>query len=235
MSPPGIEEGLALPEPVRALAERLGCGSTTGAKSAHVSQVGRMRSNADAKWMSFRAEQTIGLDACSFSWVARTGPFGSVRIVDALDRGTGHLQVTALGLLPLMRSPASPELDRGELMRYLAEIVWAPEAILRNRSLYWQVLDNRNLSVSVGQPDRRATVKFKLDEQGRIADVTAADRPMISRSGVRFLPWFGHVADYRHHNGYWLPFRAEAGWEIDGERIILWEGSITDWRPVPKS
>jgi hypothetical protein len=193
-----------------------------------------MRSDAGAKWMNFRAGQTIDLDQCRFSWVARTGPFGSVRIVDALDQGVGRLDVTALGFLPLLRMPASKDLDRGELMRYLAEIVWAPEAILHNRSLRWNMLDNGGLSVSAGQPEHCATVEFELDEQGRIACATAADRPMISRSGIRFLPWFGHVADYRQHNGYWLPFRAEVGWKIDGERIVFWEGRLTEWWTVPQ-
>jgi hypothetical protein len=54
------------------------------------------------------------------------------------------------------------------------------------------------------------------------------------RSGIRFLPWFGHVADYRQHNGYWLPFRAEVGWKIDGERIVFWEGRLTEWWTVPQ-
>lgn len=218
-----------LPEPVRALAERLGCESTGGAPTVRLSQIGRLRSGANASWTQYRASQTIASDECRFSWIARTGLFGLVRIEDALDHGAGRLTVTALGCLPVMRAPTCAALDRSEMMRYLAEIVWAPDAILRNRQLQWDVSGDRFLAVSCRTSGPPATVTFALDENGRIAVVKAADRPMFVAGGFRPACWFGRVFDYRRHAGYWLPFRAAVGWEIDGQPVVCWEGQLVEW------
>ncbi|MDF3839986.1 hypothetical protein P3W85_44750 [Cupriavidus basilensis] len=232
MRPYVTKEIDSLPGPVRALATRLGCGTDNGETSVRFSQAGRMRSDARGVWTKYRATQTIALDSCSFCWTAQTGPFGSVRIIDALDCGTGRLEVTALGFLHLVRMPASDELDRAELMRYLAEVIWAPQAMVRNPHLHWAVLNENCFAVTAGKPGRTATVTIELNEDGRVASVTAPDRPMYTKSGYCPRLWFGRASDYRRHAGYWLPFRAEVGWQIEGERVVLWEGSLLDWAPV---
>jgi len=42
----------------------------------------------------------------------------------------------ALGVIPVARAERSSALMRGELMRYLAELAWAPDAFLFNTTLF---------------------------------------------------------------------------------------------------
>jgi hypothetical protein len=224
-----MQDGALLPKAVVDLATGNGAGRAASPKRIRFTQTGRMRSGPNGRWMGFRAEQTIALDRCSFSWNARMGPFGVVQVEDSLDGGRGCLRVKALGVVPLMRAPAGKELDRGELMRYLAELAWAPDAILLNRTLRWETPSERCFVVSAGPADNTASVTLECDVAGHVVAVAASDRPMFANGQYRATPWFGRFFQYEHHAGYRLPFRAEVGWQIDGEHIVCWEARLLEW------
>jgi hypothetical protein len=85
-----------------------------------------MRESADSAWMKFSAHQRIDLAACALEWKARTGPLGVIRVDDRFCNGSGGLAVTLFGLLKIAGAAKSISLDRGELLRYLAEPAWLP-------------------------------------------------------------------------------------------------------------
>jgi hypothetical protein len=89
-------------------------------------------------WKAFTASQSTSTRECAFEWRARSGPFGMISVRDALQHGEGQLDVTALGFITLIRAERSAALMRGELMRYLAELALAPDAILLNTALRWR-------------------------------------------------------------------------------------------------
>ena len=69
-------------------------------------------------------------------------------------------------------------------MRYLAELVWNPDAILFNRDLEWQVLNQECLLVAVGKDKRRAEVRLRLDGNGDPISMEADARPrQVGRQG----------------------------------------------------
>lgn len=228
-----MENAASLPGAVAALAARSGAGSAVAARRVRFTQAGRMRSGPGGRWMDFRARQTVVLGENSFSWKARSGPFGVLEIEDSLDGGRGRLVVRAFGLVPLLRAPAGRDLDRGELMRYVAELAWAPDAMLLNRALRWNALSERVFAVSAGPAENAATVMLECDDAGRIVTVTAPDRPMFANGKYCATPWFGRFCEYRRHAGYCLPFRAEVGWDIGGVRVVCWEGRLLDWIAEP--
>jgi hypothetical protein len=125
-----------LPEAVYDLAMRLGVNPEGHGTGVTLTQAGRMlRSLGSASWMRFSAKQTISVHDCAFEWQARFGPFGMIAVRDALENGQGCLDVRALGFIPIMHAQRTNALTRGELMRYLAEIALAPDAILGNKTL----------------------------------------------------------------------------------------------------
>ena len=187
-----------------------------------------MRQAASSSWMKFKANQTSSATACEFDWRARMGPAGLIRVRDAFAGGAGHLSVRAFGLLPIVKSTPSRELDRGELMRYLAEIAWTPDAIFFNTDLTWREDSLDRLIVSAGEASNRAEVTLSLDADGRIASVFAPDRPRTEKSGIRPMPWGGVFSDYRRHQGRWLPFVAEVGWPAPGGEIV-WQARLESW------
>jgi len=214
------------------LAQRLGA-RPGGETAVRITQTGRMRQKATAAWGAFTARQTIALDRCEFDWIARTGPVSAVSVRDALVDGVGHLHVRALGFITLARPEPSAELIRGELMRYLAELAWAPDAILRNLDLRWREDGPDRLVVGAGSGDTAAEVTLSLDGEGRIAGAFAPDRGALVDGTNVPTPWRGAFSDYRFHDGVWLPFFGEVSWEMPSGAFTYWQGRIETWERVP--
>ena len=88
-----------------------------------------MRTAPEARWRPFTAEQVISINRPGFAWLARVPAMSrlSAHILDCYVDGEGLLEARLCGSLPLTRA-AGLETSRGELMRYLAELMWACDA-----------------------------------------------------------------------------------------------------------
>lgn len=223
------QEPVAQPRAVRELAARLGAMNQTFRSTVMLRQRGTMREHPEGKEMRFRATETISLRRTEFEWRARTGPSGSISITDSLRDGEAHMEVRVFGLLRIAGVRGGAAAAKGAVMRYLAELAWAPDAIFHNRSLVWTVADERALCVSTGPGEGHGEVRLRLDEDGRIGSVEAEDRPRKEGSGFVERPWRGRFFDYREYQGRWLPFAAEVGWILNGQLFTAWRGEMLDW------
>src|SRR3954469_10271638 len=194
-----------LPPEIYDFAIRAGSDAGRSVASISLRQTGRMRQDRDTRWMSFRATETISAKTCAFEWKAHVGPGGLVVVRDLLRGGEGRLDVRALGLIPLVRSVGSPALTRGELMRYMAELLWAPDAILFNTQLRWSKESAGRFIVGAGSGEVAAEVSLTLNDQGQITEAFAPDRPRVVKSGIIPTPWRGRFFEYRRSGGNLLP------------------------------
>jgi len=219
-----------LPAAVYDLAVRLGVKPDDDRSTVALTQTGRIKRNIETEsWMAFTATQTISARACEFDWRAHAGPLGMISARDALKDDEGRFDIMALGVIPIARAEHSAALMRGELMRYLAELAWAPQAIFLNTALRWRADSPDTLAVSAGTGDTTSQVLLNLDTDGRIAGAFAPDRPRSATAPFLPTPWRGRFSDYRHHNGYWIPFAGEVAWEIDGKEEVYWQGHVKTW------
>ena len=223
-----------IPAVVVDLATRLGAQAAPDGSIVTLAQTGRMKTALGKdSWMSFSARQSIQTGACNFEWCARFSPFGLVSARDALQNGVGRLDVKALGFIPIVRTPHTPALVRGELMRYLAELAWAPDAILANSALQWREGGSDELIVGAGEGASAVEIFLGLDSDGRIATAFAPDRPRSAVDPILSTPWRGRFSDYRLHQDRWIPFAGEVAWEIDGREEVYWHGRIESWETIP--
>lgn len=137
--------------------------------------------------------------------------------------------MNVLGGIPLVRTQPTSALARGELMRYLAELAFVPDAILHNHHLRWCVDGATTFSVSAGTGAEAVEVTLSLGPDGRIASIYAANRPMALKAPFLPTPWCGKFSDYRLKMGRWIPFAGQVGWVIDGVETPYWRGTLTDW------
>ena len=222
-----------LPAAVYDLAIRSGATLEAPGGGVRLTQTGRMKPRLGSRtWLPFTATQTISTRACDFDWRATFGPLGVIRVRDALCRGEGRLDVRALGILPIAHVASTPALARGELMRYLAELPWVPDAIFHNEGLRWRDDGGGLLTVSAGEGVTAASVRLNLDGQGRIAGAFAPDRPRsVGKTGVP-TAWTGRFSDYRRHEGRWIPVAGEVAWDVDGVPEVYWQGDVRSWTRV---
>ncbi len=218
-----------MPDAVRDLAARLG--AADGSRFSHVdlTQWGAMRGQPAGRETRFSARQTIHLRRPEFRWRASTGPLGCISITDALEGDGASIEVRAFRFLPIATVRGGAAALKGEIMRYLAELAWAPDAILANPSLAWNIIDKRTLRVSAGTGHARGQVLLHLDEHGRIARIAADDRPRKEGAGFVERPWRGSFSDYRQQQGRWLPFAGEVAWVLDGDPFVTWRGQLLSW------
>ncbi|MBV8738743.1 MAG: hypothetical protein JO007_16080 [Alphaproteobacteria bacterium] len=201
-----------LPAEVCDLALRLGATGSSASGSVILKQRGVMRDRPASREMRFSAAEIISVRSSEVEWRAATGPFGCVSVVDALRNGQAQLDVRVLGAFWIARVRNSAAAAKGEVVRYLAELAWAPDAILHNSSLAWSVIDGRTLRVSAAEKAARGEVEFRLDQKGLISTVFARDRPRKEGKSFVERPWCGRFYDYRQHQDRWLPFAGEVGW-----------------------
>ena len=192
-----------------------------------LSQRGELRVNLRDSWRRFTAEQVISSHEPGFAWLARmqAAPFVSARILDCYVGGEGLLEARLFGSLRLARA-AGPQATKGELMRYLAELAWAPHAMLHNPQLSWREIDATIVEVSAESPAGLARVRL-IFENGDIARVEADDRP--GAVGRRIVPtrWQGRCCDYREVDGCRIPTRAAASWLLENGPFEYWRSRVT--------
>ena len=223
------EDKLHLPDAVRTLAFRLGAQADADRSCVRLTQHGSLREGPTDRWRHFRAHQCIALQRPAFEWNATTGPLGSISVIDALVDGRPRLEVKLFRCIRLARLAGGIGAAKGELMRYLAELAWAPDAILANRKLDWTVPDAKTMRVNATLGQVCAQIDFSLNSEGRIDTVMARDRPRWENGGFVERPWHGHFSDYRLEQKRWLPFRGEVGWTVDGVAFTAWKGNIDTW------
>lgn len=191
-------------------------------------QTGEMRTAPAAPWRPFTAKQVISVHQPGFAWFARMNaiaPLLSAHILDSYVDGAGLLEARLSGSLPLARL-AGPGASKGELMRYLAELVWAPHAILHNPQLSWREIDRTTVEVSGKSLVGPAQVRLFF-ENGDITAMEADDRPRAA--GRRTIPsrWRGCCRDYREMDGIRIPTRAAASWLFEGGAFEYWRGTVS--------
>jgi hypothetical protein len=188
-----------------------------------------MRASPGAAWQRHTSEQTIGVHEPGFIWLARVrlAPLMHALILDAYVDGEGLLEVRLLGSVRLARA-TGPQVSRGELMRYLAELVWAPHAMLHNPHLRWREIDMNTVEVSAASTDGLARVRLVF-EDGDIARIEADDRPRAVGRGTVPTGWRGRFFDYREMGGCRIPTQAEVSWLLVDGPFICWRGEITEF------
>jgi hypothetical protein len=192
-----------------------------------LSQRGEMRTNLRDPWRPFTAEQVISIYKPGFAWLARmeAPPLASARILDSFVDGEGLLEARLFGSLRLARA-VGPQATKGELMRYLAELAWAPHAMLHNPQLSWREVDETTVEVSAESPVGPARVRL-IFENGDITRVEADDRPRAV--GRRSVPtrWQGCCHDYREIDGCRIPTQAVVSWLLGDGPFEYWRGRVT--------
>lgn len=227
-----------LPRAVIELALRCGGSSEPPPHSVRIRQIGSMQQANGRAELPFRARQRIAIGAPGFIWRADFAPFGFIHVADYFiggtgGGGTGGLEGRFLGALPFLTFAGSAAAAKGEIMRYLAELPWSPDAILRNRALEWRALDDETLRVAAGAGASRGEIRLLLDQDGLIAAVEADDRPRLENGSAVERPWRGRFWDYREIEGRKIPMRGEAGWLLNEGEMIYWRGTIQHWTAEP--
>ena len=200
-------------------------------KTVRLEQEGTLRvGDTDASWKQFTATQYITTDPPGFFWDAsmRLWPLITFQIRDFYRDGKGSARVSLFGLIPVDGDETNPELDEGELLRYLAEAVWYPTALLPSEGVEWEAVDKRSATATLEYGGASATLMFHFSEDDEVSKVYAEQRPRRVDDGYEPTPWTGRWQEYKTQNGMRIPTAGEVIWHLPDGDMEAWRGKVTD-------
>lgn len=230
-SEPPADVSAQLPQKLRDFALRADASPDDLASSVEFTQSVEMQLKPGQAWQQLQTSQIVATGVPGFLWNARQplGPLPKFRVIDAYIDGTGLLRVWLFGLLRIVNA-AGPGIDRAEALRYLAELPWAPDAILGNPAIAWRMIDDDWAEAALDVQGRRAVVQFRFDAAGDVVEVHAPSRPTTDDGGnATDLPWHGYFRDYRMIGPRRVPFEAEAGYVHPGGYRAYFQGCISSY------
>ena len=197
-------------------------------RSARFRQAGAMALRADV-WSPFTAVEYFSVGPPGFLWDARIrmAPLVWCYIHDGYVAGEGAMYGALSALIPVVDQHGTPSMASGELLRYLAEAVFLPTALLPRDGIAWTPLDENTARVTLA--DRGTTVSCDVDfsEHGEIVRVSAM-RYRDAGGASELTPWVGRFRDYRRFDGMMIPMWGEVEWVLPEGPFPYWRGRIVD-------
>lgn len=186
-------------------------------------------SETGERWKPFTSRQRISTKRPGFVWDGRIAmaPGLPFRVHDAYVAGEGILHAAALGLVNVMNLRSTPEVARGELMRYIAEAPLVPTALLPGAGVTWTGIDDTTAEVTVVDGSVSVTLQLRFTPEGLIDTVTAKARGRVVDGEAIDTPWQGSWWHYELRDGMRVPTEGEVAWVLPEGAKPYWRGRLT--------
>jgi uncharacterized protein DUF6544 len=216
-----------LPDPVRRYLHYAQVVGKPPIRTVRLRQRGAMSMAMGSKWLPMTADQYFTTNPPAFLWYGTLHPFPlvSVSATDIYAGGHGTLNVKAWSLIPVAEAHGL-ETDLGELLRYLAEMVWFPTAFLAGY-IRWDAIDAGSARATIVLPPVSVSGIFHMDEQGCCTHFTT-ERYRLEHKQQVLRPWIGRYDDYREMAGFRIPMRAEVAYTLDTGEFSYFRGEVTE-------
>lgn len=223
------EEHLAhLPEPVRQYLRAVGIVGKRNIRTVRLLQKGLFRMKEGQRWLSFTAEQYFATDPPAFLWDARIRflPLLSISVIDMFANGRGKLQVKLLSRFKVADA-SGPEVDQGELLRYLAECPWFPTAFV-SPCLEWEGIDAHTAKVTLRLSGISVSALLHFDDAFQLCGLNAQRQAMEKGGRYRLREWSGQYSQYQPMGGIVIPARASVSWRMESGDFEYFRGEVTE-------
>jgi hypothetical protein len=181
------------------------------------------------QWQPFTSWQRVVTRRPGFLWDARIAmmPGFAARVVDSYIAGEGLLHAAVLGLFTVAKVRGGGEIARGEFMRFFAEAVWYPTALLPSQGVHWEAIDEHSANASIADGPLTLTLLFRFNDAGLIESVRAEARGSMVGDKLVMLPWECVLSDYQVRAGMTVPNKGEVAWLHPAGRRPYFRGTIT--------
>jgi len=181
-------------------------------------------------WRPFSAVQHFAARPAGFVWDARIGmaPGLDFLVRDAFVDGTGSMYGTVMGAVPVVNVQGTPDIAAGALVRYLAEAVWMPTALLPSHGVSWAALDDTSARATLTAGGTTVSLDFFFGADGLVERIYTPARGRDVKGTSVPTPWEGRWFEYAERDGVRVPTRGEVAWILSEGRVPYWRGEITN-------
>lgn len=203
--------------------------------AVRLKQKATMRLDNDKQWMPVQADQYFTTDEPGFIWKASIKAAPLIHIVgrDKYWDGKGSMLIKLLSLFTVADSKGK-EINQGTLLRYLAEMVWFPTAVL-NEYLTWDEVDNDHAKATMTYKDITASGVFTFNDQGEVIKFEAERYGEFDKNFSLEL-WSISLRDYKEFDGIKVPAKGNVTWKLETGDFNWFNFEITEIeynKPLP--
>jgi len=186
-------------------------------------------SETGEQWRLFTSIQRVITNRQGFVWDGKIKmmPGLTVRVHDAYIAGEGILHASLFGLISLANIRGTPEMTSSELMRFFAEAVWYPTALLPTQGVRWEAVNDSSAKATLKDGETTVTLLFRFNEEGLIKSVRAEARGRTVAGKMVPTPWEGRWSNYEIRDGMRIPIEGEVAWILPEGPKPYWRGRIT--------
>jgi hypothetical protein len=183
-------------------------------RRARIEQLGEFAMRP-GRWSAMLAEQHVSVLPPGFVWNAsiRLAPGLTVRVRDGYLVGDATMRAAVAGFVPIVTRRNSPGLAEGALLRYLAEAMAVPTALLPAAGVRWTPIDQSTARATLTDAGVTVWMDAHFGAHGKITHLTAERYRDVNGTGVP-TPFVGRAADYRSAHGMMVPMSSEATWQL---------------------
>lgn len=181
------------------------------------------------QWKPFTSHQRAVTRRPGFLWDAKIAmvPGVGVRVVDSYITGRGLLRAAVLGLFTMADQQGEGEIARGEFMRWFAEALWYPTALLPSQGVRWTAVDEHSANATVSDGPLSLTLLFRFDAAGLVSGFRAEARGGEVDGRLVMAPWDGRWSNYQMRGGVMVPMTGEVAWIRPEGRRPYFIGTVT--------
>ena len=184
-------------------------------------------------WKPFNSWQRAVVHRPGFLWNGHVSMFPGLaaHVHDSYIAGTGRLRAAMLGLFTVGEAQGAAEgggeIARGEMMRYFAEAIWYPTALLPSQGVRWDAVDDRSAKATLVDGPISLTLLFRFDDAGLITSVHADARGATVGKGLVMLPGECRASSYQLREGMLVPTVGGVAWLWPEGRRPYFVGNLT--------
>jgi hypothetical protein len=181
------------------------------------------------QWKPFTSRQRVVTRRPGFLWDAKIAmlPGVKVRVVDSYIAGNGLLRATVQGLFTMADQRGDGDIARGEFMRWFAEVLWYPTALLPSQGVRWEAVDDHSANATMVDGPLSLTLLFRFNDAGLIGSFRAEARGGMVGDKMVMAPWEGVWSNYQTRDGVQVPFTGEVAWMRPEGRKPYFIGTVT--------
>ena len=163
--------------------------------------------------MSVEADQVFRVQEPGFIWLATIYAAPGVHISgrDRYMDGLGHMLIRPMSLFTVADEEGR-EIDQATLLRYLAEIVWFPDAALQEY-IEWEPVSDFVARATMAHGDVRASGEFTFSPEGDVLSF-AAERYGEFNGEYRLETWVIPLSGHQEFSGVRVPATGDVTWRL---------------------
>jgi hypothetical protein len=195
-------------------------------RSVRVEHGGTFRTRPEQRWLPIHGVEHFTASTPGFVWSA-TVDLAPLLWIDARDQlrdRSGSMLVKFESLFTIVNA-GGPQIDQGSSLRWLAEAVWFPYALVGD-AIRWESLTSEAARATLMQDGAPVTGTIEFDTEGRMAAIRG-ERYYYAGGESVLKPWVARCGEYREFGPFRVPSHVEVAWILDGVEFIYARFDVT--------